>query len=125
MEFVDLNHVALHVKNLDASAAFYRDKIGLPDMPRPDFPFPGAWFRIGRVQELHLIAGRDREVVADKRGTHWALQVDSIDEAWDLMSERGVSPYSRQTRPDGAFQFYVDDPDGHVIEFCQVQHIDG
>lgn len=120
MEIVDLNHVAIHVKDLDVSVSFYRETIGLPDMPRPDFPFPGAWFRLGRDQELHLIAGREKEVVADKRGTHWALQVTSIEEAWELMAGRGADPYSRQTRPDGAFQFYVDDPDGHVIEFCQV-----
>ncbi len=125
MEIIDLNHVALHVKDVELSAAFYREKVGLPDMPRPDFPFPGAWFRIGVNQELHLIAGRELAVVADKRGTHFALQVDSIQEAWDLMEERGLEPYSRQTRPDGAFQFYVDDPDGHVIEFCQINHLDG
>jgi catechol 2,3-dioxygenase-like lactoylglutathione lyase family enzyme len=125
MEILDLNHVALHVQDLDISVAFYRDKIGLPDMARPDFPFPGAWFRIGSVQELHLIAGREIPVVADKRGTHFAFQVDSIEAAWERMESRGVAPYSRQTRPDGAFQFYVDDPDGHVIEFCQINHLDG
>ncbi len=125
MDILDLNHVALHVQDIDVSAAFYRDKIGLPDMPRPGFTFPGAWFRIGTAQELHLIGGRTLEVVADKRGTHFALQVDDIQAAWDLMESRGASPYSRQTRPDGAFQFYVDDPDGHVIEFCQINHLDG
>ena len=110
MEILDLNHVALHVKDIETSAAFYRDVIGLPDMPRPSFGFPGAWFRIGKDQELHLIGGRELEVVADKRGTHFALQVDSIEEAWSRMESRGAQPYSRQTRPDGAFQFYVADP---------------
>ncbi len=125
MEILDLNHVALHVRDLESSVVFYRDKVGLPGTRRPDFRFPGAWFRIGQVQELHLIAGREKAVVADKRGTHFALQVDSIEATWNRMSERGVAPYSRQTRPDGAFQFYVDDPDGHVIEFCQINHLDG
>lgn len=125
MNIIDLNHVALHVKDVDLSAAFYGEKIGLPGMARPDFTFPGAWFRIGAAQELHLIAGRQRDAVADKRGTHFALQVDAIEEAWDRLKERGVEPYSRQTRPDGAFQFYVTDPDGHVIEFCQVNHLHG
>ena len=121
---MDLNHVAIHVKDMDASIAFYADGIGLPTMPRPDFPFPGAWFRLGPVQELHLIGGRELEVVADKRGTHFALQVASIDNAWEILENRQLNPYSRQTRPDGAFQFYVNDPDGHVIEFCQVAHLD-
>ena len=125
MEILDLNHVAIHVKDVDTSARFYREIIGLPDMERPGFRFPGAWFLIGKVQELHLIGGRDLEVVANKTGTHFALQVDSIEDAWATMDERGAKPYSRQTRPDGAFQFYVTDPDGHVIEFCQVNHLQG
>jgi catechol 2,3-dioxygenase-like lactoylglutathione lyase family enzyme len=94
-------------------------------MKRPDFAFLGAWFRIGAAQELHLIGGRETGVVADKRGTHFAFQVPSIQDAWDLTQERGLNPYSMQTRPDGAFQFYVSDPDGHVIEFCQINHLNG
>ena len=125
MEILDLNHIGLHVEDVDASARFYRDVIGLPDMPRPAFKFPGAWFLIGKVQELHLIGGRELGVVANKFGTHFALQVDAIEEAWNLLEERGAQPYSRQTRPDGAHQFYVTDPDGHVIEFCQVNHLHG
>ena len=125
MDIMDLNHVALHVKDINASASFYREKIGLLGMPRPDFSFPGAWFRIGSAQELHLIAGRELAVVAGQRGTHFALQVNSVDEAWDLMVERGLQPFSRQRRPDGAFQFYVTDLDGHVIEFCQIDHLHG
>ena len=125
MKILDLNHVAIHVHDIEVSAAFYGEKIGLPTMERPGFAFPGAWFRIGTTQELHLIGGRETAVVADKRGTHFAFQVPSIENAWNLMTERGLDPYSRQTRPDGAFQFYVSDPDGHVIEFCQINHLDG
>ena len=125
MEILDLNHVGLHVKDVDVSSTFYREVIGLPDMKRPAFKFPGAWFLLGKVQELHLIGGRDIDVVANKFGTHFALQVDSIEDAWATLEGRGAKPYSRQTRPDGAHQFYVTDPDGHVIEFCQVNHLDG
>lgn len=125
MEILDLNHIGLHVEDVDVSARYYREVIGLPDMPRPAFKFPGAWFLIGKEQELHLIGGREIDVVANKFGTHFALQVDSIETAWSLMEERGAEPYSRQTRPDGAHQFYVTDPDGHVIEFCQVNHLHG
>mgnify|MGYP002632050859 CR=1 FL=1 len=123
MEIIDLNHVAIHVKDLAASAEFYGEKLGLPSMPRPGFTFPGAWFRLGAYQELHIIDGRERDVVADKRGTHFALQVASTEAAWAELERRGLRPHSSQTRPDGALQFYLDDPDGHVIEFCQIAHL--
>ena len=123
MEIIDLNHVAIHVKDLDVSVDFYGEKLGLPAMPRPGFTFPGAWFRLGKYQELHLIDGREKAVVADKRGTHFALQVASTKDTWIELENCGLHPYSEQTRPDGALQFYLDDPDGHVIEFCQVAHL--
>jgi lactoylglutathione lyase len=63
MEFLQLNHVALHVADIERSAAFYRDVLKLEPIPRPAFTFPGAWFRLGGDQELHLIGERTREVV--------------------------------------------------------------
>ena len=50
----ELNHIALYVRDVDASAHFYGDVLALPRLRRPDFPFAGAWFALGS-QELHLI----------------------------------------------------------------------
>ena len=58
MKTTQLNHVALHVADVDKSCAFYRDVLQLEPMPRPNFDFPGAWFRLGADQELHLIGDR-------------------------------------------------------------------
>ena len=35
MDIIDLNHVAIHVKDLDTSVDFYGEKLGLPPMTRP------------------------------------------------------------------------------------------
>ena len=51
MEILDLNHVAIHVSDLSASISFYKDKLGLEQIARPDFDFGGAWFRLGTRQE--------------------------------------------------------------------------
>ena len=74
-----LNHVALHVANVDQSVAFYRDVLCLPPMERPAFDFPGAWFRLGADQELHLIGDREMPVYSGHRGTHVAFIVDNLD----------------------------------------------
>ena len=75
METEDLNHIALHVSNLEESNKFYGELLGLEKIKRPDFDFPGEWYRLGSTQELHLIAGRNDEVNSSKRGNHFALGV--------------------------------------------------
>ncbi len=118
MKTIELNHVALHVKDVENSCRFYRDVLQLPSIPRPAFDFPGAWFRLGEQQELHLIGGRREPVFAANRGNHFALMVDDID-AWELhFQTNNVDHLPRRTRPDGAQQIFLSDPDGHVIELC-------
>ena len=60
MKILELNHVAIHVADVERSSAFYRDVLRLEMIPRPAFDFPGAWFRLGAAQELHLIGRRVR-----------------------------------------------------------------
>ena len=118
MRFAQLNHVALHVADVEKSAAFYRDVLHLEPIPRPAFSFPGAWFRLGADQELHLIGGRSQEVNSHNRGNHFALLVDDFD-AWEkYLIENRVNFLPRRFRPDGALQLYVVDPDGHHVELC-------
>lgn len=119
MKTTQLNHVALHVEDVQRSCDFYGRVMRLEPMPRPAFSFPGAWFRIGDGQELHLIGQRDQPVRgADSRGNHWALMIDDMD-AWETYFRHSGVPYlPRRTRPDGAYQIYVFDPDGHCLELC-------
>lgn len=118
MLIAQLNHVALHVADVERSVAFYRDVLQLKPIPRPAFTFPGAWFQLGRDQELHLIGERTEEVVSHNRGNHYALLVDDFD-AWEQrLTDLGVKFVPRRTRPDGALQLFIIDPDGHYVELC-------
>ena len=69
-----LDHVAIHVRDVDASSKFYREVLRLEPLPRPAFTFPGAWFRLGDDQELHLIGDRAQAVHSSNRGNHFALR---------------------------------------------------
>ena len=53
MNIAQLNHVAIHVADVERSLVFYRDVLRLEPIPRPAFTFPGAWFQLGIDQELH------------------------------------------------------------------------
>ena len=120
MQIQQLDHVALHVADVERSCEFYRSVLRLEAMARPAFDFPGAWFRLGTTQELHLIGERTEPVVSNNRGTHFALQVDDID-AWDEHFRRLEIRYEKKNlRPDGATQIFLTDPDGHWIELCNV-----
>jgi len=116
MKIRELNHVAIHVGDVEKSCRFYREEMRLEPMPRPAFTFPGAWFRLGANQELHIIGDRAQPVFSHHRGNHFALQVDDLD-AWERhFKSLGVEHPPRKTRPDGAPQLFLHDPDGHVIE---------
>ncbi|MCA9247019.1 MAG: VOC family protein [Planctomycetales bacterium] len=118
MRTTQLNHVAIHVADVARSCEFYEKVMKLEPLQRPAFDFPGAWFRLGEDQELHIIGDRTEPVISASRGNHYALMVDDID-AWETHIDAcGVDRQPRQTRPDGAYQLFITDPDGHKIERC-------
>jgi lactoylglutathione lyase len=116
MKIHELNHVAIHVADVEKSCEFYHTVLKLEPIPRPAFTFPGAWFRLGTHQELHLIGSRDTPVFSHNRGNHFALRADNLDE-WDAHLHAVKADFApRKQRPDGASQIFIRDPDGHVIE---------
>ncbi|MDR3457589.1 MAG: VOC family protein [Verrucomicrobiae bacterium] len=116
MKIHELNHVAIHVADVARSCAFYRDVLRLESLPRPAFDFPGAWFRLGSAQELHLIGRVVGNVPPVNSNDHFALRVEGI-AAWENhLRQVGAEFRSRQPRPDGAWQIFLRDPDGHFIE---------
>lgn len=119
MRIAELDHVALHVKDLEASCKFYREVLRLDPLPRPAFNFPGAWFRLGERHELHLIGERTIPVVSHRQGNHFAVRAENLDE-WEQHFKRiGFTPLVRKLRPDGAGQIFLEDPDGHIIELSE------
>lgn len=123
MRILELNHVALHVEDLDSSIRFYGELLGLQQIQRPNFNFAGAWFRLGVTQELHLISERRHPVYSHSRGTHFALGVDNIRQ-WDRrLSSEDVERTELRTRPDGAHQIFLCDPDGHWIELVSYEQL--
>ena len=55
-----LFHIAVKTASLDSSLAFYKDVLGLKEVARPDFGYPGAWLScpgLGGSAIVHLYAG--------------------------------------------------------------------
>ncbi len=111
------NHVALAVKDIEVSARFYRELVGLEQITVPDnLKAIRAWFKIAPGQELHLLAGRvDSVANNDRNGAHFALSITDANPIEAYLKTKNY-PYHRQQRFDGAWQIYITDPDGYVIE---------
>ena len=124
-----LHHVSLVSKNIEASAAFYRDVVELSEVERPDFPITGRWFRSGTV-EVHLIEkseGTFRPAhVIDHNDIHFAVRVADFEFeiarlkalGYHEEDDKGGTKQMRINRHGkaGYPQFFIIDPDNHVIE---------
>lgn len=120
IEVETLHHVSISVTDLERSKQFYGEVLGLNEIPRPEFDFPGAWYQLGDRQ-LHLIVHSDTRTLRgttaiDSRDGHYAIRVRSYRRTLDHLAARGVpyrdKPHNLTSWP----QIYVTDPDGNVIE---------
>jgi catechol 2,3-dioxygenase-like lactoylglutathione lyase family enzyme len=118
MEVLGIDHVGIHVTDVERSLAFYVGLFGFEPLPRPDLGFAGAWLRVGRTQELHLIdRNSSPDVPPEER--HWSIQVRELDDWHTRLADAGLELRGPKDRPDGARQLFVRDPDGHVLELLE------
>lgn len=119
MQITGLDHISIHVADVQQSMNFYRDVMGLAEVQRPDFNFQGAWFSLGNGQTLHLIEGRTIQPHWGSRATHIAFAVLNIAMAASYYEQKGITHTPIKERPDGIKQFFITDPDGYCLEICE------
>jgi glyoxylase I family protein len=111
----DLHHVSINVTDVERSATFYVDTLGLAVLPRPDFSFPGRWLDAGAGRQVHLI--QTEEVPSDV-GQHFAFRVNDLDGLCIHLADHGVEVAG--PKPVGAGrQAFFHDPDGNRLEIYQ------
>ncbi len=129
MPVTELNHYFVRANDLKRTRDFYVDVLGLEEMPRPDFPFPGYWLGSGgRIQvhmgqagipnaELYYLgspagAAKNNSGVVD----HVAFLASDPEKFIEKFKSRGVA-YRARSLPDAdLYQLFVQDPDGLTIE---------
>lgn len=115
-----LHHVSLNVTDLQAAKDFYGGVLGLTELDRPDFPFPGAWYAIGPDgQQLHLIVHQGetlRKGGLNTRDGHLAIRVESFEDTVRWLEKCGVPFQARFETTAGFPQIYVMDPDHNIVE---------
>ncbi len=117
-----LNHIAIYVADLETSARFYRDLVGLDSIPEPFRDGMHAWFSLGGLGQLHVISGASQPIEKNKNN-HLCFSVPDLDAFIDKLNKARISfenwPGQKgqiTTRPDGKKQIWFRDPDGYWIE---------
>jgi catechol 2,3-dioxygenase-like lactoylglutathione lyase family enzyme len=131
MDITALHHVSIPVSHLNRSKEFYRKILGLQEIPRPNFPFQGAWFQVAGRQELHLILQHTHVTYRGGKGIdpgdiHFAVRVKSYRATLEFLRSQGYREDADAAdlmlvlalpQPiTGYPQIYILDPDRHLIE---------
>ena len=115
LEVVQIDHVSVVITDVARSRRFYRDVLGLKEIPKPrTFDFVVLWFDLGNMH-VHLLLKDKADTISPR---HFALRVADVKAARRWFAERGVS--AEETTPiPGADRFFIHDPDGNRIEVIQ------
>jgi lactoylglutathione lyase len=117
-----LDHIALLVRDLDESARFLVDTLGLVEIPNPMGGTHIRWIEIGDGRRFHVQAGDISRVHVEKQ-THFALTAADFDATLARFRANGVAfsdmngtPGAINTRPDGMRAIFLTDPNGYWFE---------
>jgi catechol 2,3-dioxygenase-like lactoylglutathione lyase family enzyme len=113
VKLLGVHHVALSVSDLAESMRFYVDQLGLEELERPDFGFPGAWLALGD-QQVHLLELAEPVHPSN----HFAIHVVDIDEAIAGLRAAGIEVSDPSPVGTGR-QAFLKDPTGNLIELNQ------
>lgn len=113
-----INHVVYPVRDVHKGLEFYRDTLGIAQVPvmQPNAdPDRLVWLRLPSGVMLHLIRS---ENVPALNPIHIAFEVEDFDQAERAVKELGLEITSSGTRDDGQRFLFFFDPDGNRVELC-------
>jgi lactoylglutathione lyase len=119
---IKVNHIAVHVSNLEKSMSFYETILNLEEIEEPFKDGLHAWYDIGGGAALHLIEVANTPTEISKTNHH-CFSMDDMD-AFIIRLKSKNYPFEDwpgekgkiTTRPDGVRQIYIQDPDGYWLE---------
>ncbi len=123
-----MRHIALNVKDVERSKAFYQDVLGMEVVWRPDPQ--NAYLSSGPDNlALHETPGGQVPAAATSSLDHLGFIVSTIDRVQELENEFRarrvtiIKPFKRHR--DGSASFYCADPDGVVIQMLYEPTLSG
>lgn len=129
IDIIELNHVTIVSRDIDASRRFYVGVLGMDELETPSvFTHTSIWFHKGNA-EIHLVHEPDStqrpgdpptQTVGERdwsKSRHFALAVSDIYGAKRTLEDNGIEiVLGPRPRGDGPIQMFCYDPDGYLIE---------
>ena len=118
-----LLHIAIKTADLRATRAFYIDMLGLQEMPRPDFGYPGAWLGLPGPGPIFHIYGGGPALGPSGAAPSGTAAIDHVS-----LTARGYAAFLARFREGGVptrefivpgtplWQLFAYDPSGVMIE---------
>ena len=122
MHTFSFDHIALSVKNVAGSVAFYQKVLQLKEIENTASNSKTRWLSFGDGKQLHLIPRPNFEIKTNK-AVHFALTTSNLDAFVKHLKKLHIN-YSDwlgtankdYIRKDGIKQVYFQDPNGYWIE---------
>ena len=125
-----LEHFLIQPQNLEDTAAWWCDVLGLEEGPHPDFGFPVKWLYIGDCDVVHMTTGGPN--VSDARKSylgqqsaavygsgvvdHVAFRCTGLEVMLKHLQKKSVDIQKRRVDDQGLFQLFLLDPNGVKVE---------
>lgn len=121
-----LNHIAISVKDVNVTATFYKEVLGLEEITNKTKVDGIRWFSLGDGKELHLVSTVKEPFVLNK-AIHIAFTTFNFDTVIHKLENLKINFNSWNgeqnkitIRADGIKQIYIPDPNGYWIEINSV-----
>ena len=122
MQTFSFNHLALAVKDVASSIAFYQAVFGLGEIENTASNSKTRWLSLGEGKELHLIPRPEAELKTHK-AVHFAMALDDMASFIEHLKSLNISfcdwpgtSDQYNIRKDGIKQLYFQDHNGYWIE---------
>ncbi|MFC4220454.1 VOC family protein [Flagellimonas marina] len=122
------DHYSIVVTKLMETGDFYRDILGLTEIPHPDRSPGFRWFQIKGNTQLHLIK-KDIADFSKNKSMHLCLATQDLEGFIEHLMANNINFYdwpgnksSITDRSDGVKQIYIQDPEGYWIEINTATH---
>jgi lactoylglutathione lyase/glyoxylase I family protein len=115
-------HVCFVVSDLEASIAFYSEKLGLAhafDFRNEAGERTGVYLHVGGREFLELFQGHPHARDDAQSYKHICLEVDDLKKTLDTLRQRGVDATEMRLGGDNSWQAWLTDPDDNRIELHQ------
>ncbi|WP_426430829.1 VOC family protein [Winogradskyella sp. HB-48] len=116
------NHIALSVKDVNQSVAFYQEVFQLKEIKNTASNSKTRWLQLTENTQLHLIPRPNAEIKVNK-AVHFALATIHFEEFKNRLGTLNIdysdwkdTPNKDYVRDDGVKQIYFQDPNGYWIE---------